>query len=102
MPVRGEILSPQHAHLPRRKMHIEIVLSNNGAMSKLAVYRFALWDKHTGENVESLRFATLKAINLHAGRNIEHSRRIVDESDIDTKGILRITNFIGAAPPRRS
>jgi hypothetical protein len=70
-------------------------------MPKLAVYRFILWDKQTGENVESLRFATLKAINLHAGRNIEHSRRIVDDSEIDAKGFLKSTNVIGAAPPRR-
>jgi hypothetical protein len=57
-----------------------------------------VWDKQTGESVESLRFATLKAINLQAGRNIEHSRRIVDDSEIDAKGFLKIANFIGAAP----
>ena len=72
--------------------------SNNRGMPKLAVYRFIVWDKQTGESVESLRFATLKAINLHAGRNIEHSRRIVDDSEIDAKGFLKITKFIGPAP----
>lgn len=69
-------------------------------MPKLAVYRFIVWDKQTGENVESLRFATLKAINLHSGRNIEHSRRIVDDSEIDAKGFLK-TGAIGATSPRR-
>jgi hypothetical protein len=70
-------------------------------MPKLAVYRFIVRDKQTGESVESLRFATLKTINLHAGRNIEHSRRIVDDSEIDARGFLKMTQAIGAAPPRR-
>jgi hypothetical protein len=60
-----------------------------------------VWDKQTGEGIESLRFATLKAINLHAGRNIENSRRIVDDSEIDANGFLKSTRVIGAAPRRR-
>jgi hypothetical protein len=43
----------------------------------------------TGENVKNSRFATLKAIKLHDGRNIEESRRIVDDSDIDNKGFTK-------------
>ena len=70
-------------------------------MPKLAVYRFILWDKETGQCVESPRFATLKAINLHAGRNIEASRRIVDDSEIDDSGFLKIINVNAAASPRR-
>jgi hypothetical protein len=58
-------------------------------MPKIAVYRFSCWDKGTGENVENPRFATLKAIKLQDGRNIEDSRRIVDDIEIDEKGFLR-------------
>jgi hypothetical protein len=58
-------------------------------MSKIAVYRFFWRDQETGEIVESPRFATLKAINDHAGRNIEDSRQIVDASEIDEKGFLK-------------
>ena len=58
-------------------------------MAKIAVYRYFWRDEQTGENRESPRFATLRAINLHAGRNIEDSRRIVDDSDIDEKGFLK-------------
>jgi hypothetical protein len=58
-------------------------------MPKLAVYRFFSWDKETGESVENPRFATLKTIKVHDGRNIEASRRIVDDCDIDDKGFLR-------------
>ena len=56
------------------------------ALPNIAVYRFAWRGKETGENVENPRIATLKAIKLHDGRNIEASRRIVDDSDIDNKG----------------
>jgi hypothetical protein len=70
-------------------------------MPKIAVYRFLWQDRETGESVESPRFATLKAINLHAGRNIEDSRRIVDDSELDDKGFLKNTKVIGAAPSRR-
>jgi hypothetical protein len=58
-------------------------------MSKIAVYRFTWRDKETGEMVENPRFATLKAIKLHDGRNIEASRRIVDDTDIDIDGFLK-------------
>jgi len=58
-------------------------------MAKVAVYQFSCRDKGTGENVENPRFATLKAIKLYDGRNIEESRRIVDDSDIDEKGFLK-------------
>jgi hypothetical protein len=58
-------------------------------MPKIAVYRFTWRDRATGENVENPRFATLRTIKLHDGRNIEDSRRIVDDSDIDDKGFLR-------------
>ena len=60
-------------------------------MPKIAVYRFSCRDKGTGENVENSRFATLKAIKLQDGRNIEESRRIVDDRDIDEKGFLKNT-----------
>ena len=58
-------------------------------MPKIAVYRFTSRDKQTGENVEDPRFATLKTIKHQDGRNIEDSRRIVDDSDIDNKGFLK-------------
>jgi hypothetical protein len=58
-------------------------------MPKIAVYQFSCPDKGTGENVKSPRFATLKAIKLRGGRNIEESRRIVDDIEIDDKGFLR-------------
>jgi len=37
----------------------------------------------------------------HAGRNIEASRRIVDDSEIDDRGFLKIINVNAAASPRR-
>jgi hypothetical protein len=58
-------------------------------MTMIAVYRFYWRDQETGEIVESPRFATLKAINQHAGRNIEDSRQVVDDGDIDEKGFLK-------------
>jgi hypothetical protein len=58
-------------------------------MAKIAVYRFFWRHQETGEIVESPRFATLKAINQHDGRNIEDSRQIVDEGEIDEKGFLK-------------
>jgi hypothetical protein len=58
-------------------------------MAKIAVYRFFCVDKESGENIENPRFATLKTIKVHDGRNIEASRLIVDDSDIDAKGFLR-------------
>jgi hypothetical protein len=42
--------------------------------------------------IKSKPAATLKAIKLQDGRNIEESRRIVDDSDIDEKGFLKSTN----------
>jgi hypothetical protein len=60
-------------------------------MPKIAVYRFYWRDRQTGENVENPHFATLKAIKLHDGRNIEASRQIVDDNDIDEKGFLTNT-----------
>jgi hypothetical protein len=61
-------------------------------MPNIAVYRFTCSDKETGENVENPRFATLKAIKQHDGRNIEASRQIVDDCDIDNKGFLKNAN----------
>jgi hypothetical protein len=58
-------------------------------MPKIAVYRFVCCDKESGENVESPRFATLKAIKLRDGRNVEDSRRIVDDCDVDENGFLK-------------
>jgi hypothetical protein len=58
-------------------------------MTKIAVYRFLSRDRETGGNVENPRFATLKTIKVHDGRNIEASRRIVDDSDIDSMGFLK-------------
>ena len=57
-------------------------------MAKIAVYRFSYRDKGTGEHLENCRFATLKAIKLQDGRNIEESRRIVDDSDIVASKVL--------------
>jgi hypothetical protein len=59
------------------------------SMPKIAVYRFSVQDAATGENAENPRFATLKAIKIRDGRNIEESRRIVDDGDIDEKGFLK-------------
>ena len=58
-------------------------------MANIAVYRFTWRDRETGENRENPRFATLKAIKQHDGRNIEASRRIVDDGDIDGQGFLK-------------
>ena len=58
-------------------------------MPNVAVYRFFWRDEETGKLVESLRFATLKGIYKHGGRNIEDSRRIVDAREIDGKGFLK-------------
>ncbi|HEY1314623.1 MAG TPA: hypothetical protein VGE92_12135 [Steroidobacteraceae bacterium] len=58
-------------------------------MPKIAVYRFSCWDRDTGETVEYPRFATLKTIKGRDGRNIEASRRIVEDSDIDDQGFLK-------------
>lgn len=56
---------------------------------KIAVYRFLWHDEESGSFVESPRFATLKAINKHAGRNIEDSRQLVEQTDIDEGGFLK-------------
>jgi hypothetical protein len=60
-------------------------------MPKIAVYRFSWWNEETGEYAENPCFATLKAIKVRDGRNIETSRRIVDDCDIDANGFLRNT-----------
>jgi hypothetical protein len=61
-------------------------------MPQIAIYRFTWRDKETGEYVENPHFATLKAIKLQDGRNIEDSRRLVDDGDIDNKGFLKSSN----------
>jgi hypothetical protein len=61
------------------------------AILKIAVYRFFWREEETGQVVESPRFATLKAINEHDGRNIEDSRKIVDQGEIDNRGFLKNT-----------
>jgi hypothetical protein len=58
---------------------------------KIAVYRFFWREEETGRVVESPRFATLKAINKHGGRNIEDSRKIVEQGEIDDGGFLKNT-----------
>jgi hypothetical protein len=58
---------------------------------KIAVYRFFWREEETGQVVESPRFATLKAINVQGGRNIEDSRKIVDQGEIDDRGFLKNT-----------
>jgi hypothetical protein len=65
------------------------VTSSNGG--HIADYRFFWWEEETGRVVESPRFATLKAINKHGGRNIEDSRKIVDQGEIDDGGFLKNT-----------
>lgn len=64
-------------------------------MAFIAVYRFTWWDQNTGKSVACSRFATLKAIKMCNGRNIEESRRLVDSREIDPDGFYQ-------APPMRS
>ena len=52
-------------------------------MPQVAVYRF---NDNTREDNVSPRFATLKAIKVFNGRNIEETRRIVDTSELDPNG----------------
>jgi hypothetical protein len=58
-------------------------------MPSIAVYRFSWCDENTGQEVESSRFATLKAIKACNGRNIENSRRLVDVSELDRSGFYQ-------------
>jgi len=55
----------KEAHGPHRGLSILLARPGNGRI------------------VENPRFATLKAINHHDGRNIEDPRQIVDDFDID-------------------
>ncbi len=55
-------------------------------MALIAVYRFIWWDRNTGESIVGSRFATLKAIKMRDGRNIEESRRLVDSRELDPDG----------------
>lgn len=52
-------------------------------MATIAVYRFSGWDPDTGKSMVSSNFATLRAIKLCNGRNIEDSRLLVDTSELD-------------------
>jgi hypothetical protein len=52
-------------------------------MAAIAVYRFSWYDHDAGKNVVSSHFATLKAIKLRNGRDIEDSRLLVDASKLD-------------------
>jgi hypothetical protein len=53
-------------------------------MTTIAVYRFSWYDHNSGKNVVSSRLATLKAIKLCNGREIEDSRLVIDTSALDT------------------
>lgn len=55
-------------------------------MSLIAVYRFTWWDQKTGKTVVDARFATLRAVKMCNGRNIEDTRRLVDSGEIDPQG----------------
>jgi hypothetical protein len=52
-------------------------------MPQVAVYRF---NDNTREDNVSPRFATLKAIKMFNGRNIEETRRVVDSSGLYSNG----------------
>jgi hypothetical protein len=70
-------------------------------MPSIAVYRFTWWDQNTGEKVMSSRFATLKAIKVCDGRNIETSRRLVDSSELDRSGFYEPPAMCKEAEPHR-
>ena len=55
-------------------------------MPQVAVYRFSRINDNTGEDGVSQQFATLKAIKLFNGRNLEETRRVVDSSELDSNG----------------
>ena len=55
-------------------------------MPQVAVYRFSRSNDTTGEDGVSLQFATLKAIKMFNGRNLEETRRVVDSSELDCNG----------------
>ena len=58
-------------------------------MAAIAVYHFVSADPSTGNEVVTPAFATLKAIKLCNGRNIEDSRRLVDISEVDANGFYQ-------------
>jgi hypothetical protein len=58
-------------------------------MALIAVYRFTCWEQDTVNSTACSRFATLKAIRMRDGRNIEETRRLVDSSELDTDGFYQ-------------
>jgi hypothetical protein len=58
-------------------------------MARIAVYRFSWWDPNSGKTVASSTFATLKAIKIVDGRNLEDSRLLVEASELDSNGFYR-------------
>lgn len=58
-------------------------------MSLIAVYRFTWWNQKAGKSMVYSRFATLKAIKMCNGRNIEDSRRLVDSTELDPDGFYQ-------------
>jgi hypothetical protein len=66
-------------------------------MAVIAVYRFISWDPDAARDIESSRFATLKAIHVCNGRNIEDSRRLVDTGEVDASGYYQAPTSSKAA-----
>jgi hypothetical protein len=66
-------------------------------MAAIAVYHFVCPDPNTGNDVMSSQFATLKAIKLCNGRNIEDSRRLVDVRELDANGYYQPPTLSKAA-----
>jgi hypothetical protein len=55
-------------------------------MAETAVYQFTWWNRHSGKEIVSSRFATLEAITRFNGKAIEASRLIVNSRDVDRNG----------------
>jgi hypothetical protein len=55
-------------------------------MAETAVYQFTWWNRHSGKEIVSSRFATLEAIARFNGKAIEASRLIVNSREVDRNG----------------
>ena len=59
-------------------------------MSDVEVYYFTGWDQMQGDNLRSLRPATLEAIRVRGGTPLPETSRVVDSSELDGDGFLKI------------
>jgi hypothetical protein len=66
-------------------------------MALIAIYRFTWSDQNTGKSIVCSRFATLRAIEMCNGRNIEDSRRLVDSRELDPDGFYQAPTMRKAA-----